>query len=51
MKEKVKSVAVDASALAGAALMVYGAWTWHPAAGFFVAGVELLGLAYLGAKR
>jgi hypothetical protein len=37
--------------LAGAGLIVYGAWLIYPPAGYFAAGVLLLVSGWLGARR
>lgn len=40
----------DATGLAGAGSIAYGAWLLHPAAGFIIGGVLALGGAFLAAR-
>lgn len=41
----------DAALLIGIGLVAYGSWMLHPAAGFIVGGLSLIGLRVVGVSR
>lgn len=49
--QKPLSLLPDALIVAGGAVLSYGAGLLHPAAGFIVGGVLLMGVGYLAARR
>lgn len=46
-----RSIAIDCSIVVGWGLVTYGAWQIYAPVGFVVAGVMLLAVGLLGARR
>jgi hypothetical protein len=50
LQSNVAAIARDIAGIAGAGLIIYGAWLIYPPAGFLSAGLMLLAAAWLTAR-